>query len=121
MTDEIKYVVIKNEDALRYLPEPMLQSLETILNTIVSARAKNGKPPVNEYWICNKDEPYAELVHGIICTGERAKERQKMIRQEEIKALKDILSENKNSEILIARSFLEDIAKYFEVQPKTGE
>ncbi len=37
-----------------------------------------------------------------------------MIRQEEIKALKEILSENKDSEINIARSFLEDIVDYFE-------
>jgi len=37
-----------------------------------------------------------------------------MISQEEIKALKEILSENKDSEIKIARSFLEDIAGYFE-------
>ncbi len=44
-----------------------------------------------------------------------------MIRQEEIKALKEILSENKYSEIKIARSFLEDIIDYFENQNKIGE
>jgi len=75
MADEIKFVVIKKEDALKYLPEPMLQSLETILSTIASARARNGKIPVNEYYICNKDEPYAEMVHGVIYAGEREKER----------------------------------------------
>lgn len=37
-----------------------------------------------------------------------------MIRQEEIKALKEILSENEDGEIKIARSFLEDIVDYFE-------
>jgi len=37
-----------------------------------------------------------------------------MINQEEIKAIKEILSENKDSEIKIARSFLEDIVEYFE-------
>lgn len=44
-----------------------------------------------------------------------------MIRQEEIKALKEFLSENKDSEIKIARSFLEDIVDYFENQHKIGE
>ncbi len=44
-----------------------------------------------------------------------------MISQEEIKALKEILLENKDSEIKIARSFLEDIVEYFENQPKIGE
>ncbi len=73
MIDEMKFVVIKKEDALKYLPEPMLQSLETILNTIASARAENGKKPINEYWICNKDEPYAEMVHGVIVAGEISK------------------------------------------------
>ncbi len=44
-----------------------------------------------------------------------------MIRQEEIKALKEILSENKDIEIKIARSFLEDIVEYFESRNKIGE
>ncbi len=37
-----------------------------------------------------------------------------MISKEGIKALKEILSENKDSEINIARSFLEDIVEHFE-------
>ncbi len=45
---------------------------------------------------------------------------EKIIRQEEIEALKEILQENKDSEIQIARSFLEDIVKYFENQNKVG-
>ncbi len=44
-----------------------------------------------------------------------------MTRQEEIKALREILAENKDSEIRIARSFLEDIVDYFGKQSKIGE
>jgi len=43
-----------------------------------------------------------------------------MIRQKEIEALKEILSENKNNDIRIARGFLEDVIHYFESQPKIG-
>lgn len=44
-----------------------------------------------------------------------------MIREGEIEALKEILAENKDSEIRIARSFLEDIVDYFGKQSKIGE
>ena len=70
---EIKYIVIKKDDALKYLPEPMLISLECILNTIAEGRAKDNKKPANQYYICNTDEPYAEIVHGVIAAGEYEK------------------------------------------------
>lgn len=40
-----------------------------------------------------------------------------MIRQKEIKALKEILSADKDNTIKISRSFLEDIVDFFEKQP----
>lgn len=70
----MKFVVFKKEDALKYLSEPALQSLEQILNMIAEGRNKDGKKPVNEYWVCNTDEPYAEIVHGVIMAGEHEKE-----------------------------------------------
>ena len=62
------HIVIKKDDALKYLPEPALQSLEQILNIIA-----NGKKATNDYYVCNIDEPYAEMVHGVIVAGEYAK------------------------------------------------
>lgn len=67
------HVVIKKEDALKYLPEPALQSLEQILNIIANGRNADGKKATNDYYICNIDEPYAEMVHGVIVAGEYAK------------------------------------------------
>lgn len=71
----MKFVVFKKEDALKYLPEPALQSLEQILNMIAEGRSKDGKKPTNEYYVCNTDEPYAEMVHGVIFAGEHEKEK----------------------------------------------
>lgn len=70
----MKFVVFKKQDALKYLAEPDLQSLEHILNTIAQGREKDGKNPTNEYYVCNIDEPYAEMVHGVIMAGERDKD-----------------------------------------------
>lgn len=70
---DITHIVIKKEDALKYLPEPAFQSLCQMLNIIAEGRNADGKKPVNEYYICNIDEPYAEMVHGVIVGGEHAK------------------------------------------------
>lgn len=65
--------VIKKEDALKYLPEPAFLSLCQILSIISEGRKADGKKPVNEYYICNIDEPYAEMVHDVIAAGEYLK------------------------------------------------
>lgn len=70
---ETTHFVIKKEDALKYLTEVEYQTLESILNTIIRGRAKDGKRPVNRYYICNEDEPYAKMVEGVIVGGEYAK------------------------------------------------
>jgi hypothetical protein len=36
-------------------------------------REKDGKPVNNSYYICNVDEPYAEIVHGVIVAEEQYK------------------------------------------------
>lgn len=66
---DVTHIVVKKEDALKYLTEPELQSLEQILNTIARGRTEDGKL-INKYYICNTDEPYAEIVHGVISEGE---------------------------------------------------
>lgn len=73
MKKEITHIVIKIEDAMKYLTEVEQKSLETIVNTISKGRAEEGKNPSNNYYICNVDEPYAKIVEGVIIGGEYAK------------------------------------------------
>lgn len=73
MNKENMYVVIKRDDALKYLTEVELQSLEHILCTIEQGRASDGKKLFNKYYVCNVDEPYAQVVHGVIIGGEATK------------------------------------------------
>lgn len=68
------HIVIKREDALKYLTEIEYSVLEMILNTISEGRKKDEKKPFNSYYICNTDEPYSEVVRNIIINGESAKE-----------------------------------------------
>lgn len=67
------HIVIKREDALKYLTEVEYQTLESLQNTITKGRAEDGKKPINTYYICNTDEPYAEMVKGVIVGGEYVK------------------------------------------------
>lgn len=64
------HIVIKKEDALKYLEEAEQVALEDMIAKIIQGRAEDHKSPVNQYYICNKDEPYAEVVHGVIMGGE---------------------------------------------------
>ena len=73
MKKENTHIVIKREDALKYLTEVEYQTLEEFMNIIIRGRAKDHKKPINNYYICNTDEPYAELVHGVIIGGETTK------------------------------------------------
>jgi len=70
------HIVIKREDALKYLTEVEYQTLEELQNTIIRGRAKDKKRPINRYYVCNTDEPYAEMVRGVIVGGEYAKENE---------------------------------------------
>lgn len=67
------HIVIKKEDILKYLEEPEQIALENMLAKISEGRAGDRKRPVNNYYICNADEPYAEVVHGVITGGEAVK------------------------------------------------
>lgn len=68
------HLVVKIEDILKYLEEPEQITLEEMLNKISRGRAKDNKNPCNNYYVVNKDEPYAEVVHGIIIGGEAVKD-----------------------------------------------
>lgn len=71
---ENTHVVIKREDILKYLEEPEQIALGEMINKIIRGRAKDHKKPINNYYVVNKDEPYAEVVHGVILGGEVVKE-----------------------------------------------
>ena len=70
---ENTHIVIKRQDALKYLTEPEYQTLEELSHNIIRGRAKDNKTPCNSYYIVNHDEPYAEMVKGVILGGEYAK------------------------------------------------
>lgn len=67
------HIVIKREDAEKYLNESEQATLTDMLVKITNGRGKDHKPPVNNYYICNTDEPYAEVIRGIIMGGEAVK------------------------------------------------
>ena len=48
-----------------------------MLNKIMSGRIKDKKVPVNHYYLCNEDEPYADIVRGVILGGEGVKAKLK--------------------------------------------
>lgn len=68
------HIVIKREDALKYLTEVEYQTLEILQNKISKGRAEDNKKPNNTYYVCNTDEPYAQDVKSAILRGESIKE-----------------------------------------------
>jgi len=69
------HLVIKLDDAQKYLSNNELQELGSMLEKIESGRHKDKKRGVNEYLIVNTDEPYANEVYKIILKGEKEDER----------------------------------------------
>ena len=67
------HIVIKREDALKYLTDAEHQTLERLQAAIIAGRAKDRKKAVNNYYICNTDELYAEIVERVILLGEQNK------------------------------------------------
>ena len=67
------HIVIKTEDVLKYLEEPERVALDNMIGKIMRGRSIDHKCPANHYYICNKDEPYADTVKGVIMGGETVK------------------------------------------------
>ena len=63
------HLVIKIEDAKKYLTLKEQAALDEMLCKIESGREKDGKTRVNHYYICNKDELYAKDVWEAIQKG----------------------------------------------------
>lgn len=89
MTDikENTHIVIKRDDATKYLSEKQKHDLDSILLTINTRREKEGKP-VNNYLVINKDEPYAKIIQETIISNEKS-------RSDSIKRLDNEISSKK--------------------------
>lgn len=68
------YIVIKQEDAKKYLSQDEISALINIIGKISNGRFEDNKHPSNTYYVCNTDEPYADAVHKVIIDGEAIKE-----------------------------------------------
>lgn len=67
------HLVVKYTDIEKYLSKSDISKLSEFLSKIEDGRRSDGKTPVNNYYICNKDEPYANSVEKAILDGERYK------------------------------------------------
>ena len=75
MGNEYTHIVLKREDIFKYLEEPEQVALDVMMEKIMCGREEDGKKRLNSYYVVNKDEPYAEVVHGVIMGGEAVKEQ----------------------------------------------
>lgn len=69
------HIVIKYEDCLKYLSKAEMNVLEKLKEKISDKREEAGKPRINDYYICNVDEPYSEAVLAVILAGELNKNK----------------------------------------------
>jgi hypothetical protein len=70
-----KYIVVKQGDLNRYLNRDEYQQFQKLLEIIRTGRlVQEGKYPQN-YYVVNKDEPYAEAVALLIEAGWTRKQK----------------------------------------------
>ena len=61
----MKYLVLKHEDIEKYLNRQSQYELSLLCKTIETMRKLDGKD-INNYFVVNADEPYANEVREII-------------------------------------------------------
>ena len=66
-----KFIVIKKNDAERYLTDEELKTLRNLQKKILTGRMSDGKMQNNTYYVVNTDEPYAMQVRDLILKGEK--------------------------------------------------
>lgn len=44
-----------------------------VLEQVANIRKQDGRNPHPKYWVCNQDEPYADMIIRLIELGENAK------------------------------------------------
>ena len=103
MTDfkvEEKYLVIKRSDLDKFFSQyPKRKSRDweqcepeaidcipfsDVLKGIQKIRENDERNPHPRYWVCNQDEPYADMIIRLIELGERAKPQTKGINDKEV-------------------------------------
>jgi hypothetical protein len=62
----LKFIVFKVEDIEKSCNEKQLRDLYVIAHTIKELRTKEGRNPDPDYFVVNKDEPYADKVKALI-------------------------------------------------------
>lgn len=76
---ENKFIVINIKD-LEHLTEEGKEKLYTIIYAIENARKMHNKK-INNYWVCNQDEPYAEQVKNLILSDGEASQLEPLVMQ----------------------------------------
>lgn len=66
------HIVLKVDDIKKYLNESQQGTLNSFIKTINNGRV-NDKKGLNDYYVCNTKEPYADEVYEVIINGEIAK------------------------------------------------
>lgn len=69
-----KFIVIKQEDADKYLNEKGKEALHGILEGIAEGRSMDNKVCENKYLVVNQNEEYADLVKKLILKEVSARE-----------------------------------------------
>lgn len=69
---EEKFIVINRKD-LKHISEEGKANLDAIFKGIQVGRINDDKKALNNYYVCNQDEPYAKKVIEIILEGEDMK------------------------------------------------
>jgi len=67
----LKFFVLKAEDFLSALDEDEVEQFNDLLKKHEQWRLDKGKKSSNKYWVCNRDEPYAEEVRKLIFGDEK--------------------------------------------------
>ena len=66
-----KFIVLKKNDAERYLTDEEFKVLRNLQKKILTGRMSDGKMQNNTYYVVNTDEPYAIKVRDLILRGKR--------------------------------------------------
>ena len=64
-----KFIVLKKNDAERYLTAEEFKMLRILQKKILTGRMSDGKMQNNTYYVVNTDEPYAKQVRDLILKG----------------------------------------------------
>ena len=73
MAEYVEKFIVFHEKELKHLTDEGRDNFSAIMKAIQLGRIHEGKTPLNNYYVCNQDEPYAQKVIDIILAGEDEK------------------------------------------------